>query len=292
MIDYTMHGGFNATVIYENNVSLESKYALINHTHNASAITAGVFDVARIPNLSISKITGVSTVGTTAASTISITTSVSDASTNAQIPTALAVYNALALAPGISTVTTTGSGNGVTAVDYNSTSHTLTVTKGSTFSLSGHTHTKSQITDFPTSMPASDVYAWAKEATKPAYTAAEVGALPNTTSFLKSISKSGNTYTVTNSANGTTTWTIPTVPAKAEASTSSTDVAAYNHTHTGSATASTNSISVVQGNYSNGVLTLTAVTASAATHTHSVSVDATSTPSTSVASTAHTHSLS
>lgn len=39
-----------------------------------------------------------------------------------------------------------------------------------------HTHTKSQITDFPTSMPASDVYAWAKAKEKPAYTASEVGA--------------------------------------------------------------------------------------------------------------------
>ena len=39
-----------------------------------------------------------------------------------------------------------------------------------------HSHTKSQITDFPTSMPASDVYAWAKASTKPAYTATEVGA--------------------------------------------------------------------------------------------------------------------
>ena len=38
-----------------------------------------------------------------------------------------------------------------------------------------HKHTKSQITDFPTSMPASDVYAWAKAATKPSYTKAEVG---------------------------------------------------------------------------------------------------------------------
>lgn len=38
-----------------------------------------------------------------------------------------------------------------------------------------HTHTKAQITDFPTSMPASDVYAWAKAPTKPAYTKAEVG---------------------------------------------------------------------------------------------------------------------
>ena len=42
---------------------------------------------------------------------------------------------------------------------------------------SGHKHSKSDITDFPTSMPASDVQAWAKEASKPSYTAAEVGAI-------------------------------------------------------------------------------------------------------------------
>lgn len=39
-----------------------------------------------------------------------------------------------------------------------------------------HTHTKSEITDFPTSMPASDVSAWAKATSKPSYTASEVGA--------------------------------------------------------------------------------------------------------------------
>lgn len=43
---------------------------------------------------------------------------------------------------------------------------------------SSHTHTKSQITDFPTSMPASDVYAWAKASSKPSYSASEVGAVP------------------------------------------------------------------------------------------------------------------
>ena len=32
----------------------------------------------------------------------------------------------------------------------------------------------------PASMPASDVYAWAKAATKPSYTASEVGAIPST----------------------------------------------------------------------------------------------------------------
>ena len=37
-----------------------------------------------------------------------------------------------------------------------------------------HTHTKSQITDFPTSMPASDVYAWAKASTKPSYSFSEI----------------------------------------------------------------------------------------------------------------------
>lgn len=42
-----------------------------------------------------------------------------------------------------------------------------------------HTHPKSQITDFPASLPASDVPAWAKAASKPTYNASEVGALPS-----------------------------------------------------------------------------------------------------------------
>lgn len=40
----------------------------------------------------------------------------------------------------------------------------------------GHGHTRAQIADFPASLPASDVYAWAKAPSKPSYTAAEVGA--------------------------------------------------------------------------------------------------------------------
>ena len=39
-----------------------------------------------------------------------------------------------------------------------------------------HVHARADVTDFPSSMPASDVSAWAKAATKPTYTAAEVGA--------------------------------------------------------------------------------------------------------------------
>ena len=52
-------------------------------------------------------------------------------------------------------------------------------TKLNTKANSSHTHTKAQITDFPTSMPASDVSAWAKAASKPSYTIGEVsGNLP------------------------------------------------------------------------------------------------------------------
>ena len=43
---------------------------------------------------------------------------------------------------------------------------------------SSHSHTKSQITDFPTSMPASDVSAWAKATTKPSYVWSEIGNKP------------------------------------------------------------------------------------------------------------------
>ena len=44
-----------------------------------------------------------------------------------------------------------------------------------TFNPSSHMHYKSQISDFPSSMPASDVYSWAKASSKPSYTKSEVG---------------------------------------------------------------------------------------------------------------------
>lgn len=45
---------------------------------------------------------------------------------------------------------------------------------------SSHTHTRSQITDFPSSMPASDVYAWAKASSKPSYSWSEITSKPST----------------------------------------------------------------------------------------------------------------
>nr|DAG35324.1 MAG TPA: hypothetical protein [Bacteriophage sp.] len=63
-----------------------------------------------------------------------------------------------------------------------------------------HTHTKSQITDFPTSMPASDVSAWAKAATKPSYTKAEVGLgnVDNTADKDKNVKYATSAGSVTN----------------------------------------------------------------------------------------------
>lgn len=59
----------------------------------------------------------------------------------------------------------------------------------STFTPSSHTHSKSQITDFPSSLPASDVYAWAKAASKPSYSKSEVGLgnVDNTADSAKSV---------------------------------------------------------------------------------------------------------
>lgn len=61
--------------------------------------------------------------------------------------------------------------------------------KPSTYTPSSHTHTKSQITDFPISMPASDVYAWAKASSKPSYSKSEVGLgnVDNTADSAKSV---------------------------------------------------------------------------------------------------------
>lgn len=49
------------------------------------------------------------------------------------------------------------------------------IDKPATFNPSSHMHYKSEISDFPTSMPASDVYSWAKASSKPSYTKSEIG---------------------------------------------------------------------------------------------------------------------
>lgn len=64
----------------------------------------------------------------------------------------------------------------------------------SAFANSSHTHTKSQITDFPSSLPASDVYSWAKASSKPSYSWSEITSKP--TSFTPaSHNQAANTVT-------------------------------------------------------------------------------------------------
>lgn len=80
---------------------------------------------------------------------------------------------------------------------------------------SSHTHTKSQITDFPSSMPASDVYAWAKAANKPSYAWSEITSKPtipsktsqltNDSGFLTSLPSHTHNYAGSASAGGSAT---------------------------------------------------------------------------------------
>ena len=70
-----------------------------------------------------------------------------------------------------------------------------------------HTHTKKDITDFPTSLPASDVYDWAKQPNKPAYTAGEVRARPNTwTPNLQAVAFLGENPVKTTADDTTSRW--------------------------------------------------------------------------------------
>lgn len=75
------------------------------------------------------------------------------------------------------------------------------------FAAKNHKHKKADITDFPTSMPASDVSAWAKAATKPSYTKAEVGLgnVDNTADKDKSVKYATSAGSATTGLNGVST---------------------------------------------------------------------------------------
>ena len=90
--------------------------------------------------------------------------------------------------------------------------------KPTTFPPSSHTHTKSQITDFPTSMPASDVYSWAKQAQKPAYSWPEISSKPTfatvaTSGKYSDLSGTPNLATVATSGSYNDLTNKPTIPA-------------------------------------------------------------------------------
>lgn len=78
-----------------------------------------------------------------------------------------------------STITLSGSDGSSSSVTDADTNTTYTLSSLGAAPVS-HTHTKSQITDFPSSLPASDVYSWAKAASKPSYSWNEITGKPST----------------------------------------------------------------------------------------------------------------
>ena len=139
-------------------------------------------------------------------------------------------------------ITNSGSGNAVTAVSLSGT--TFTVTKGTTFltshqDISGKADKSATVstitwdstnnkltktingstTDVVTlatiktalgSMPASDVYSWAKASTKPSYTASEVGALASNTTYVSTVSTSAGAHSTISSKSGAVSFNVPT----------------------------------------------------------------------------------
>lgn len=107
---------------------------------------------------------------------------------------------------GVTSVSVTGTGNAITTASING--RALTLTKGSSFAASSHTHTKSQITDFPTVLTGGS---------QTTTSSADAGS--NVFTFTKSDGTS-STLTVKNGSKGSTgptgpTGTTPTIKAAA-----------------------------------------------------------------------------
>lgn len=119
--------------------------------------------------------------------------------------------------------------------------------KPATFNPSSHMHYKSQISDFPSSMPASDVYSWAKASSKPSYTKSEIGLgnVDNTSDKDKSVkyaTSAGSAQSVNwlNISEKPSTFT-PSSHSHSEYASSNhshSGYAATNHTHNGYASSS------------------------------------------------------
>lgn len=71
-----------------------------------------------------------------------------------------------------------------------------------------------------TSMPASDVYSWAKASSKPTYTASEVGALASNTTYVSTITTTAGAHTAISSKSGAVSFNVPTTAAHVGAATS------------------------------------------------------------------------
>ena len=134
-----------------------------------------------------------------------------DASTNKAATVQTVVNKINALDGG--TIGTPGAGKTITA---------LSQTNGNVSATFGNISiTKSQVSDFPNSMPASDVYSWAKASSKPSYTYSEVGAAASDHTHNITLATDTGTSTVTLASAGkykltaggqSVIFTMPTIP--------------------------------------------------------------------------------
>ena len=79
-----------------------------------------------------------------------------------------------------------------------------------TWTLPDKTGTIALTSDIPTTLPASDVSAWAKESSKPTYTASEVGALASDTTYVSTVTTTAGTHTAISNKSGAVSFNVPT----------------------------------------------------------------------------------
>ena len=162
--------------------------AAANHTHDDRYYTESEMDTklaAKVPTtrtinkkaLSADITLSASDVGAAASSHTHAKADITDFPTSMKNPSALTIsLNG----------TSQGAYDGSAAKSFNITPSSIGA------ATSGHTHTKANITDFPTSMPASDVSAWAKAASKPGYNFSEISGTVDVTKQLSGTIPSAN----------------------------------------------------------------------------------------------------
>ena len=165
-------------------VGTSTKYAREDHVHPKATYTAsevGLGNVDNVQQYSASNpppypVTSVN--GNTGAVSLSIPTKTSDLTNDSGYTTNVGTITGVTAGSGLSGG---GSSGSVTLNHSNSvTAQTTQALYPIKIDAQGHI---SAYGTAVTSLPASDVSAWAKAATKPTYTASEVGALPDTTTI-------------------------------------------------------------------------------------------------------------
>ena len=156
-VDYSSgsESGILSVIDYDNlatNSSVTSAVNAMGNTKANASHTHSTSDITDFPTLA----------------TVATSDSYSDLNDKPTIPTIpSAIKNPSALTISLNG-TSQGAYDGSAAKSINVTAASVGAAAAS------HSHTKSQITDFPTSMPASDVKAWAKADTKPSYGFSEI----------------------------------------------------------------------------------------------------------------------